>query len=295
MTRILTIGLVAVLGGAVMGQPVAAQNREHQQIAAETRMLQEQTQQLAITLAVLNESLKAINARLDDASEDSRRAFADQKLLIDNVANDVRVVRERTDDNNLRIATLREEIDALRLSVVEMQQAVVAAAAAMAPPVDPDAPPVEATTGESGFPLPPPPAVTLPPTAGLSPTRMLEQAKADYFGGQYSLAITGFQQFLMAFPGSDSAGEARHYIGEAYAAQNQWADAILAYSSVVRDYPNSSFVPEAYYKRGIAQERSGLIDAARASWETAVTAFPESDGGRLARQSLDRLDRQRQP
>ena len=67
----------------------------------------------ATALAALNqtlaESLKAINARLDQASDTSRKAFADQKILIDNIEDGVRVIRERSNDTNVRIGELREE------------------------------------------------------------------------------------------------------------------------------------------------------------------------------------------
>jgi tol-pal system protein YbgF len=122
---------------------------------------------------------------------------------------------------------------------------------------------------------------------------MLETARGDYFAGQYSLAITGFDAFLKAFPRSESAGEAQHYIGESYASQNRWEDAVTAYNAVIQNYPTSSIVPETYYKRGLAQERMGQIDAARASWETVVKMYADSDGARLAKQGLDRLARQK--
>jgi tol-pal system protein YbgF len=293
MKKLLSIGAAALAGWTFAGVPVAAQNREHQQLAAEARMLQEQTQQLAIALTALSEALnqavKSINTRLDDTTNATRKAFADQKLLIDNMANDVRVVRERTDDTNLRIATLREELEALRTSVLAMQQAALAPPP---PPVDPNAP-ID--------PNAPPPAVSpvvpapLPSTVGLSPTRMLETARGDYFAGQYALAITGFEAFLKAFPRSESAGEAQHYIGESYASQNRWEEAVAAYNAVIQNYPTSSFVPEAYYKRGLAQERLGQIDAARASYETVVKNHPETDGARLAKQGLDRLLSRQRP
>jgi TolA-binding protein len=37
----------------------------------------------------------------------------------------------------------------------------------------------------------------------------------------------------------------------------------------------------------------GQIDAARASWETVVKMYADSDGARLAKQGLDRLARQK--
>ncbi len=294
MNKPFSIGAVALAAWTAAAVPATAQNREHQQLTAEARMLQEQTQQLAIAVAQLAESLnqavKAINPRIDDVNNANRKGFADQKLIIDNVANDVRVVRERTDDTNLRIATLREELEAMRSSMLTLQQQVPLAP----PPVfDPNAP-VDPNASAAVQPALPSPA-PLPSTLGLSPTRMFDTARGDYFAGQYSLAISGFDAFLKAFPRSEMAGEAQHLIGESYASQGRFDDAVTAYNAVIQNYPTSTIVPETYYKRGIAQERLGQVDAARESWETVVKMFPDSDGARLAKQGLDRLARQRPP
>jgi tol-pal system protein YbgF len=289
----MTTRTVLALGalGICLAPPAAAQNREHQQMSAEMRMLQEQTQQLAITLATLNQaladSLKALNARLDATNDATRKIFADQKLLIDNIANDVRVIRERTDDTNVRIASLREELEALRTTV----QALQAAAVAPPPPIDPSVPiDPSAAAAPSPVPAPVPPApAPLPSTAGLSPTRLYETARADYFAGQWASAINGFEAFLRAFPRSEQADDAQFNIGDAYFAQNRWMDAVAAYNQVIQTYPGTNAVPDAYYKRGLAQERMSQIDAARASWEAVAKVFPDSDAGRLAKQNLDRL------
>ena len=114
--------------------------------------------------------------------------------------------------------------------------------------------------------------------------------------GQWTLAITGFEQFLRAFPKSENSDDAQFYIGETYFAQGKFPDAIAAYNLVVQNYPGANAVPDAYYKRGLAQERLGQVDAARNSWDTVSKSYPESDAGRLARQNLDRLGRtQQQP
>jgi TolA-binding protein len=63
---------------------------------------------------------------------------------------------------------------------------------------------------------------------------------------------------------------------------------------VIQNYPGANAVPDAYYKRGLAQERLEPDDAARASWETVSKSYPDSDAGRLARQNLDRLGRTQQ-
>ena len=83
-------------------------------------MLQEQAQLLQNMLGTLNESIKAVNTRLDEQSTAMRKAFADQKLIIDNLTSDLRVVREKVDDNNVRIGSLREELEAVRQTVQQV-------------------------------------------------------------------------------------------------------------------------------------------------------------------------------
>ena len=272
-----------------VASPAAAQNREHQQMAAELRMLQEQSQQLAITLSTLNqvlaESIKALNARLEDSNNVLKRAFADQKLLIDNMANDVGVARERAGDTNVRITSLQEEVEALRATVQAFQQAAVAAAAT---PVDPNAP-VDPNVAAPVAPAPPAP---LPSAAGLSPTRLFDTARADFFAGQWDSAISGFQAFLKTFPKSELADDAQFNIGDTCFSQNKWAEAVAEYDKVIDGYPGTNSVPLAYYKRGMSQERLGQTDAARASWETVVKMSPDSDAGRLAKQLLSRAPAQ---
>jgi tol-pal system protein YbgF len=293
MKRVTVFTFTAML--ACLAPSASAQNREHQQMTADVRMLQEQTQLLATALTALNqvlmESLKAINARLDQASDTSRKAFADQKLLIDNIQDGVRVIRERSNDTNVRIGELREELEALRGTVQALQQAATAPPPFVDPtaPVDPNAPPVTAAPQQ---PLPPAPApAPASSTAGLSPTRLYETARADYFAGQWTSALSGFEAFLRAFPRSEQADDAQFHIGETHYAQNQWAQAIAAYNQVIQNYVGTNAVPDAYYKRGLAQERLGQADAARGSWEAVAKNFPDSDAGRLAKQNIDRLGR----
>jgi tol-pal system protein YbgF len=274
--------LTTLLAMLLLPVPVLAQSRVERQMMADIRMLQEQTQQLGITLATLNDTLKTLNARLDKQDEAARKAFADQRLVIENMGADVRVIRERTDETNVRINTLNQEIDALRDSMTQMQ----ASGSASPVPVDPAGPDTAQPAGATGTP---------PSTVGLSPTRMYEQAFADYAAGQWSLAISGFEQFLKTFPKSELVDEAQVYIGETHYAAGKFQDAIAAYNQVIQNYPKSNSAPQAYYKRGAAQERLKDVDAARASWEFVIKTWPESEAARLAKQNLDRVSTARRP
>lgn len=283
-----TFGAWCVSGA--LDDPLAAQNREHQQMAAELRMLQEQQQQLAVTLAQVIEALKVIPTRIDDASAATRKGFADQELKVGALAGDVGLIRERTQDTDTRLRSLRDEVDALRATLTALQSQITQLAQAPAPSLDP--------LDLSGTVAPPPPPTpTAPPvsTTGLSPSRMLDSAKSDYFASQFTLALSGFEAILRTFPRTESASEAQFYIGETYSSQQRWNDAIAAYTLVIQNYPSSGNVPEAYYKRGRAYENMGQADAARASWELVIKTHPESTAATLAKQGLDRLSRKPAP
>jgi len=88
----LTVATVLVLVGA---SPASAADKAHQQLMAEIRMLQEQQQQLQQMMGALAETLKTVSTKVDDQTAANRKAFADQKLQIDNVADGVRVLREK--------------------------------------------------------------------------------------------------------------------------------------------------------------------------------------------------------
>jgi TolA-binding protein len=297
--------------------PARAQNREHQQMAAELRMLQEQQQLLSNTLAQamaqLADAIKAITARIEETTAVSRKSFADQGQEIKNIGIDLGAIRERAQETDTRIRTLDDEVEALRLTVAALpsllaqaaQAAAAAAVAAQTPPVvDPNAPAGTAPVGNSPVsstpsitpPLAPvvvpPPAVPAPPpTAGLSPNRLYETAYGDYASGQWTLAIGGFEQLVRTFPQSERADDAQFYIGEALVALNRFPDAIAAYKLVIQNYPKGDQVHVAYYKRGLAQERLKQFEAARASFELAIKLFPDSVGAIMAKPGLDRVDR----
>ena len=144
----LSAGTARARLAAALATPAAAANKEHQQLMADIRMLQEQSQQLQNLLGQLGEALKAVNTRLDDQANANRKAFADQKLIIDTLSSDLRVVREKVDDNNVRIGSLTQE--ARRRCARRVQQLSTAAL------VRPDA---AGTSGDApaGGPRPPPP------------------------------------------------------------------------------------------------------------------------------------------
>ena len=293
--RISTRLAVVAAGVLALAAYPAAQNREHQQQAAELRILQEQQQQLTLAISQLSDAIKALNTRLDEAAAATRKGFADQDLSIRNMSGDLSAIRERTQETDTRIRTVRDEIDSLRSQISSLPSLISQSAAPPADGVDP------AAAAAAGVPPAPvsaaPPVVPgpVPSAAGQSPARLFDSAKSDYYAGQFPLAISGFEALLRSCPRCESASEAQFYIGESYYAQDKKREAIDAYGLVIQNYRNSPSVPDAYRKRGTAYAQIGQIDAARQSLEAVIKLFPDSDAARLARQDLERINRTAPP
>ncbi len=264
-----------------LATPAHAANKEHQQMMADIRMLQEQQQRLQLQLANVLDALKAVSAKIDESNGTNRKAFADQKLLIDNIASDLRVVREKADDNNVRLGSLSQDVEAIHQNL--LQNAAAGGGAGV---------PAGGAGAAAGTP-PAGGAPTQPVTGrvGELPTQQFQQAFSDYTRNQFDLAINEFEQYLTANPKAPQAPDAQMYIGDSHKLAGRFADAIAAYTKVINDYPASSKVPEAYYKRGQAYEAAG--DRARAvqDYDYLIKSYPpDNNSVILATQAKKRLE-----
>ena len=79
-------------------------------------------------------------------------------------------------------------------------------------------------------------------------------------------AISGFESLLRAFPRTEAAGEAQYWLGKSIRSRSDGRTR-ERYTTVIQSYSKSMWVPEAFYKRGLAQEQLKQTDLARASYE----------------------------
>jgi tol-pal system protein YbgF len=272
--------LAVVLAAA---SPAGAADKAHQQLMAEIRMLQEQQQQLQQMMGALADTLKTVSTKIDDQTATNRKAFADQKVQIDNVADGVRVLREKADDTNVRLSTVSQELEAVRQAMSSMQTTGVAPnAAPTAPAGEPGAAPT--TAGQ-------PPAGPTGSAPFISPQRMYDNAYSDYMAGQYDIAIQGFNAFLTSFPKSDKADDAQLNIGNALYAAGKYAEALDAFQKVISNYAQADTAAIALYKMGVTYEALKQVDLARKSFETVTQKYPAAYEAILAKQRLDALNR----
>jgi tol-pal system protein YbgF len=281
MTR--TSVIVAAALALLLAQPLSARaaNKEHQQLMAEIRMLQEQQQQINQMLGNLGDALKTLTTRLDEQGNATRKTFADQKLLIDGVGDTVRVLREKADDTNVRLSTMNQELEAMRQAIVSMPQP----SAVPLPTGDPAA---TANPGGPATGATPPPG----PAPIIAPQKLYDNAFADYTAGQYDLAVIGFETFIKTSPRSELADDAQLNIGNALYAAGKFKEAVPQLMQVINGYPQSNSVASAWYKLGLTYEQLKQADQARKAYETVIKSHEGTIEASLSRQGLERLKRE---
>lgn len=274
--RMRSFTAVATLWLALAGS-AAAQNRAELQMNADLRMLQEQVSRLQLATNQLAEQLKIINKRLDDQASSTQKQVADVRMLITNLANTVNTVREKVDDNTVRVSQLGQELPAIRsgLSMVATQlNTLVGLLQPPVNPTDPNAPPGSAP-GQIG-------SVQLPD----SPTAIFSAAMSDYTANRLPLAIEGFSQYVEDYPTSPNAAEAQWWIGMAYFNDKKWKEAIDAFDKVIRNYKGHEKVPDALYQQGLTYLQMGQRPAATKIFQQLVKEYPGSTSAILAQQKL---------
>src|SRR5581483_9780288 len=113
------------------------------------------------------------------------------------------------------------------------------------------------------------------------------QAALDQFKlGNYPLAVSAMQGFLVTYPSSPLASNAQYWIGMAYSGQRDYKKAIEAQRKVLTSWPDSNKAPDAMLSIAAAQETIGDRRAAQKTLEELVAKYPASSAAASAKQRL---------
>jgi len=128
--------------------------------------------------------------------------------------------------------------------------------------------------------------------AGSTPSSVEQAVYTQAFdalkAGSYSVAITGFKDFLGTYPASPLAENAQYWLGEAYYVNHDYEAAAGAFRAVLKKWPDSRKAPDALLKLGYTQYAQRQYSAARATLTEVMRKYPGSDSAKLA---ADRLHR----
>lgn len=126
-------------------------------------------------------------------------------------------------------------------------------------------------------------------TAEVEPDRVYSATYNDYLMGNYSLAVSGFQDFLANYPDSEYADNAAYYLGDSYLKQGRHELAIQAFEQVINLYPKGDKTPVAYYKKALALEELQRLDQSIETLKKLVQLHSNAPEAELAKQQLEKL------
>ena len=89
-------------------------------------------------------------------------------------------------------------------------------------------------------------------------------------------AQRSFSDFVKNYPNHTMTAEAQYHLAECYFQRNQFADAALAYDTVITKYGKSSRAPGAYLKQGICFSKLKQTAAAKARMQELIKKYPNS-------------------
>jgi tol-pal system protein YbgF len=113
------------------------------------------------------------------------------------------------------------------------------------------------------------------------------QAALDQFKlGNYSLAVSAMQGFLVTYPSSSLAPNAQYWVGMAHSGQRDYKSAIAAQRKLLTAWPDSPKAPDAMLSIASAQETMGDRTAARKTLEELIAKYPGSSSATSAKQRL---------
>jgi tol-pal system protein YbgF len=275
--RLLVAALAVLL---LLPGRAGAQNREHIQLTADLRIVQEQVNRLQLTANLLAEQLEKTNARIDAVSEANVKASANLQLLINQVNSQVTTTSENLRENSVRVSQLTQEMSAIREGVRMLTDQINTLVSALQPavnPLDPNAPPGTPQAGGGGL---------APLSLPESPTRYFDQAERDFFAGNYDSAIEGFREVLSKFPDTPAAAEAQFLLGETYYQQGKFRDAIPEYQKVITNHKESDKLPDAYLMQGMCYEALKQTANATKTYQQLIKLYPNSAQKILGEQRL---------
>jgi tol-pal system protein YbgF len=217
------------------------------------------------------ERLARAESKLTGQDPVKRTEFADLRTRVDDVASQQAALDERLKEANRRVDRLSSDVQANR--------ELARRAAAGPPAVLPAAPGTEA----AGTPSVPERA---PAGAVPDPQSLYNTAYADFSKGNFSLAVSGFEEYANRYPDSDLADNAVYWVGECLFSQGKFAEAVEAFDRLLDKYPKSDRAAAANLKKGLAFLEQNQVSQAIVQLRYVATTYPSSDEARIARDKL---------
>ncbi len=259
----------------------------------------------AIVVAVLTTPFSINMAWADDAAlvqriERLERIIQGQGLVtllgkVDQLQNEVQRLNGENEALNHKLEQMQRRQRELYIDLDERLQAQAANQVSM--PVVPDnsastaepAVPTETTQSQTETPSDVQTPVEPTPVAVENGEAAYQAALQTLRSGQYEQAAAAFAQFPEQYPQSHYLPNAYYWKGEAHLVLADFDNAISAFQTVIDNYSDSRKMPDAMLKKGFALFSLGKVDESKATLTTVIQQYPTTSAARLAKVKLERI------
>jgi len=312
--------LAGAAGGALLAPaPAGAVNRdmvELQESVMQLSMGQQAlqtalTQNAAVEKTLIEQSLDSVNklsGTMGDLEKTVRDMQANSGARLDSMSTQIQSVSDNLQEMQARMGKLNQQLTDTQTAIQGIDSKLAGSAPAPSPqPGGEFAPGPTGAPGTPGVPEPgssspaaeaapgglpyasAPSYASVPPAGAPSSDLLYSNGLRDLTGHKYDLALQEFHDYLKYYSATDLASNAQFYIGEIYFAQQQYDQAVDAYSRVLMNFPKSFKLAPAHLKRGLALIALGQKASGMTELRTVVREFPGTEEERRARAKLKEL------
>ncbi len=150
------------------------------------------------------------------------------------------------------------------------------------------APVASTNTSSTSASVPTTPAAPVPSVSG-SAKDAYQDAYALIKAKKYDQAIASYQAFIKNYPDSSLLPNAFYWLGELHMVKNNTQEAEKVFTVVVERYPQSRKTADATYKLGQIYSRNGNQDKAKQQMLLVKQKYPNSTAAKLADRFLEKL------
>ena len=129
--------------------------------------------------------------------------------------------------------------------------------------------------------------------AGNNDSLAYEQAFSSLKSGRYKQAISDFSEFTAAYPNSTYLPNAFYWLGEASYVNRDFERAYSEFNKVVSRFPTNSRVKDALLKMGFIHYENKQWKKARKFLTMVASKYPRTSAARLADQRLKRMRKEK--
>ena len=236
-----------------------------------------------------------LEAQVSDLQENQQNLISHLARVQTELEAALDPIRVQQAGEGVELRALEAEVSALREQVKELTAALGQAQPAEVPL------PSKGRLLLYDFFAPPKPS-GVPATAGEQPTStgeftsysdeedgLFNRAYADYTAGQYVVAISGFEEFLVRYSTSSRAPDALYWIAESLKAQGLHTDARSRFLEVKQNYPASVKVSDATLSAALEAIALGEHDTAILELRDLIATHAGTDAALIGCMQLDRL------